>query len=92
MPSWAPCLQNLASCSEWARWGNECILNESNPRMVCKDGTLGLVPIYFCSSVFYMPYLTPISEPQASGGYTPEQINIAMGLNCSHLMQLLINK
>ena len=41
----APSVQNLLSCSALARWGHECILNESNPRVVCKDGTV--VPIYF---------------------------------------------
>ena len=40
--------------------------------MVCKDGTL--IPIYFVNNLFYMPYLTPISESQASGGHVPKKI------------------
>ena len=46
----APSVQNLLSCSALARWGHECILNKSNPRMVCKDGTV--VPIYFFNNLF----------------------------------------
>ena len=41
--------------------------------MVCKDGTV--VPIDFFNNLFYMPYVTPISESQASGEYVPERIS-----------------
>ena len=65
----APSVKDLLSVSGMAKKGHECILNENNPRMVCKDGTV--MPFYYFNDLFYMPYITPIEESPNSGGIAP---------------------
>ena len=60
----APAIKDLLSVSALAAKGHECILNEHNPRMVCKDGTV--VPFYYFNGLFYMPYVTPIDRGVSS--------------------------
>jgi hypothetical protein len=67
----APAIKDLLSVSALAAKGHECILNEHNPRMVCKDGTV--VPFYYFNGLFYMPYVTPIGESPTSGGSPPHR-------------------
>ena len=67
----APAMNDLLSVSALAAKGHECILNEHNPRMVCKDGTV--VPFYYFNGLFYMPYVTPIGESPTSGGSPPHR-------------------
>ena len=70
----APVIRNLLSVSSLAKKGHECILNENNPRMVCKDGTV--VPIYLFNDLFYMPFLTPYDTTcESSGGSSPPVID-----------------
>ena len=67
----APAIKDLLSVSALAAKGHECILNEHNPRMVCKDGTV--VPFYYFNGLFYMLCVTPIGESPASGGNPPTE-------------------
>ena len=65
----APGVKDLLSVSALAKKGHECILNENNPRMICKDGTI--VPMFFFNNLFYMPYATPATDHKVSGGDYP---------------------
>ena len=62
----APTIKNLLSVSSMALKGHECMLNEKNPRMICKDGTV--VPMYFFNNLFYLPYVVP-TEHGSSGSH-----------------------
>ena len=64
----APGVKDLLSVSALAKKGHECVLNENNPRMICKDGTI--VPMYFFNNLFYMPYVTPATEYTAANSAT----------------------
>ena len=52
-----------------AKKGHNVILNENNPRMICRDGTV--VPIYYFENLFYLPFVTTCTPILDSGGFSP---------------------
>ena len=46
----APSVRNLLSVSSMAKKGHKIIMNENNPRMICRDGTI--VPMYYFQDLF----------------------------------------
>ena len=87
----APTVKDLLSVSALAEKGHNCILNQNNPRMVCKDGTI--VPIYYFNRLFYMPYITPNGECAASGGeahlprYTVSESHLLSSINSANNLE-----
>ena len=71
----APTIKNLLSVSGLAKKGHQCILNEYNPRLICKDGTV--VPIYFMQDLFFLPFLVPTNSIGNDHGEFPPAVDEA---------------